>query len=54
MMMNEMALLMDICQVFSLVEFISKYWYSNFASFVMGFLGFYGALKVKNEFIFVV
>ena len=30
-----------------------RYWYSNFASFLAGFVGAWGALRLKNEFLFV-
>ena len=32
----------------SLSQFFSQYWYANFASFVVGFVGYHGATRGKN------
>lgn len=38
----------------SLGAFWTEFWYMNFAPFVSGFVGVYGATKSKIKFIFVV
>ena len=41
-------------QILGIILVVSKYWYAHAVNVITAAMGFYGALKVKSEFLFVV